>query len=169
MTHTFIFKHRNMYLHSFQPLVQFSCRVLRLAARIDSWLKKLVVSGYPLSSLSMQTCRLVRALSSDYGVGQWELGASLSLVWLIRALLQVKLRTLKRWADELRAVPSLQFLGLGSSSSPGPYLLQPVIYNSPLEWVRRLSLLDNTDTRGMVMRHTHTPVRTHTRSRLMQC
>ncbi|TNN75651.1 hypothetical protein EYF80_014014 [Liparis tanakae] len=37
--------------------------------------------------------------------------------------LQVKLRSLKRWADELRAVPSLQFSGLGCSGSPGPCLL----------------------------------------------
>ncbi|KAK1895706.1 Rab interactor-like protein [Dissostichus eleginoides] len=76
---------------------------------------------------------LARALSSDYGVGQWELGAAPSLVWLIRALLRVKLRTLKRQADELRAVPRLQCSGPGSSGSPGPCMLQPVIYNSPLE------------------------------------
>lgn len=84
-------------------------------------------------SPSVWTCRLVRALSSDYGVGQWDRGAAPSLVWLIRALLQVKLRSLKRQADELIAVPSLQFSGLGSGGSPGPCLLQQVIYNSPLE------------------------------------
>lgn len=94
---------------------------------------------------------------------QWELGAVLSLVWLIRALLQVKLRSLKRQADELRAVPSLQFLVLGSSGSPGPCLLQPVIYNSPLEqWMeaqpsgQHWHTMHGNETHRMTHCHTHT-------------
>lgn len=64
-------------------------------------------------SHSPQTGPPSAALSSDYGAGHRGPGAALSLVWLIRALLWVKLRILQRRADELRAVPSLRCSGAG--------------------------------------------------------
>lgn len=161
-----------IYLRSFRPLTHQFLRegLSGLALTADLKFPRLWAHALSCSpALSTYRGQLALALSSDYS-GQWELGGGglLSLAWLIRTMLQVKLHSLQRQTDEHGAVSSLQFLGLGSSGSPAPFL---VIYTSPQEQRKEAQppglhwhTMHGNETHRVTHCHTHTCSHTPTLS-----